>query len=150
MEKNITLFTYLFSGRNMQDEENELKLNIDQVQLYQAKRLLAKIEETGFLTTECQRGLIGLVKRYFYMNYGNCSSQFARFVIINFKYDLTYVQLYSTKSDNGATIELKNDILSTFKIIISKSVDYRTFWEKINGKIESKIGMINLANISWK
>ncbi|KKG10462.1 hypothetical protein [Methanosarcina sp. 2.H.A.1B.4] len=127
----------------MQDTQNEIKINIDQAQMYQAQRLLTKIE-TASLTTEYKQALSGLVKRYFYMNYDNCPRQFARFVINSFKFDLTYAQTVCTQSDNLVVSELKNDILSTFKIIINKAVDYRTVWEKISGKIESKIGIINL------
>jgi hypothetical protein len=127
----------------MQDAQNEIKINVDQAQIYQAQRLLNKIE-TASLTTEYQQALNGLVKRYFYMNYDNCSRQFARFIITNFKFDLTHTQIVCTKSDNLVASELKNDISSTFKIILYKAVDYRTYWEKISGKIEPEINIIKL------
>jgi|GEM_PF-3986161 len=126
----------------MHDIKSEIR-NINQEQIYQAQRLLTRIEKTS-LTTEYQQGLSELVKRYFYMNYDNCSRQFARFVITNFKFDLVYSQIKSTKSDNLSVSELKDDIFSTFKLILYKSVDYRTFLEKISGKIEPKINIINI------
>jgi hypothetical protein len=129
----------------MQNAQNEIEKDIDPQQLYQTKRLLGRIEAL-YLTCEFTEELSALIKRYFYTKYNNSSKKFIRITIIGFQKDLLLTQCSCTADDVLEIGNLYNDISSTFELIITKTGDYRTFFEKIK-KFSSKF---NSSDISFE
>lgn len=116
--------------------------DIKKEDIFQAERLLKKIENI-YLTAACKDKLCGLVEKYFYDSYENCSPKYAKLIINHFESDLLLATCFCTKSDNLELSELKHDISSTFSMIIYKACDSRvSWWDKIFKEIELKINPI--------
>jgi hypothetical protein len=131
----------ILNGNKMTDAKKDIEQIIDKDQLFQAQRLLERIEATH-ITCACRDGLCALVNRYFRMNHNNPAPKVIQLTITNFELDLAKVPLSCYKNDMLEIYELIDDIRSTFKLIIYKQGDYNTMWEKIKVKL-------NLSEMSF-
>jgi hypothetical protein len=104
--------------------------NIDAYRLNQQRRLLQDIEKS-LVTCSCEEELKKIVDRYFSMTYNDSPQEFISSTITYFKRDLLLTDVDCTEDDKLRIVRLKQDIYSTFRLIITRSGDYSTFFDKI-------------------
>jgi len=92
---------------------------------FQALRLLNKIENMQ-MDAKHRQNLCKLIKKYFYKKYDDCSIIRKNIIMNRFMYDLIWcTQIDCMITDDNDMSLLKEDIISTFTIILYKSSDFK-------------------------